>query len=132
MKKVYISGPISGIERADYLERFTEAERMLREYGYDVVNPTRFLLCRWQWLYKIVGYKLTLLYDLWRLMHCDFIYKMPTWKQSKGANIESCVAYNTEVFLIKKKYIETIDGKIEKIIKRQEACLKKSTQTTNG
>ena len=132
MKKVYISGPISGIERADYLERFAEAERLLREYGYNVVNPTRFLLCRWQWLYKIIGYKLTLLYDLYRLMHCDLIYKMPTWKQSKGANIESCVAYNTEVFLIKKTYIEVIDYKIEKIIKRQASCSKNSIPSTNG
>ena len=65
-------------------------------------------------------------------MHCEFIYKMPTWKQSKGANIESCVAYNTEVFLIKKKYIEAIDCKIEKIIKRQASCSKNSTQTTSG
>ena len=36
--KVYISGPMNG--QCNYLERFGAAEELLREAGYDVVNPS--------------------------------------------------------------------------------------------
>lgn len=35
--KIYISGPMIG--RTNYVERFAAAEELLREGGYDVVNP---------------------------------------------------------------------------------------------
>ena len=91
-KSVYLSGPISGIPRRVYMERFAEAERMLRAEGYEVVNPTRFLVCRWPWLYRLCGYKATLCYDLYRLMQCDGIYVLPEWEISKGARIEYTIA----------------------------------------
>ena len=31
---VYLSGGMSGVERADYVRRFGEAERILRRHGY--------------------------------------------------------------------------------------------------
>lgn len=96
--RVYISGPMSGLEREHYLEIFKRAEQSLRAQGYTkVVNPIRVWACRWPWLYRIVGYRLTLLYDLWLLMRCDLIYKLPGWQQSRGANIESCVAYHFKI-----------------------------------
>ena len=96
--RVYISGPMSGLEREHYLEIFKRAEQSLRSQGYTkVVNPIRVWACRWPWLYRIVGYRLTLLYDLWLLMRCDLIYKLPGWQQSRGANIESCVAYHFKI-----------------------------------
>ena len=97
--RVYISGPMSGLEREHYLEIFKRAEQSLRAQGYTkVVNPIRVWVCRWPWLYRIVGYRLTLLYDLWLLMRCDLIYKLPGWQQSRGANIESCVAYHFKIY----------------------------------
>ena len=97
--RVYISGPMSGLEREHYLEIFKLAEQSLRAHGYTkVVNPIRVWACRWPWLYRIVGYRLTLLYDLWLLMRCDLIYKLPGWQQSRGANIESCVAYHFKIY----------------------------------
>jgi len=50
--KIYISGPISGLERVDYMANFAEAERELRAQGYDVLNPTRLAPCRHLWIYK--------------------------------------------------------------------------------
>jgi hypothetical protein len=124
-KKVYISGKISGLRRDEYMKMFGIAEQMLREKGYKVVNPTRFFLSRhYQRLCRLIGhqnaYDLTLLYDLWRLMRCDQIYKLPGWQQSKGANIESCVAYHFSVQPVMKGIIKKIDNRIEKIINTSE------------
>ena len=98
-KRIYISGPMSGVPRDQYLEMFRRAEQSLRDRGYQrIVNPIRVWACRWPWLYRIVGYRLTLLYDLWLLMRCDQIYKLPGWQQSRGANIESSVAYHFKIW----------------------------------
>lgn len=42
---------------------------------------------------------LTILYDLWHLMKCDYIYLLDGWTQSKGAKVERDVA---RVFGIKR------------------------------
>lgn len=127
--KVYISGPISGIRREHYVERFRLAEQMLRSLGYDnIVNPTRVWACRFQKLYSLIrlvfgeqrAYTLILLYDLWLLSRCQRIYKIPGWKDSRGAQIESAVAYNYNMFLINRHERTAIDGSIEKLIKKQE------------
>ena len=118
--KIYISGAMSDVPREHYLERFALAERKLRELGYDnVVNPCRVWACRWPWLYRLVGYRLTLLYDLWLLMRCQRIYKIPGWKASRGANIESAVAFNFNLFLIGKPERTVIDRELEALIARQ-------------
>ena len=87
-KRVYISGRISDLPREQYMTMFGIAEQMLRKKGYKPVNPTRFLMCRWPWLYRLLGYNLPLLIDLWMLMRCDLIYKIPGWQQSRGARLE--------------------------------------------
>ena len=90
--KIYISGPISGLEREVYMRNFKESEVILQWEGLRVVNPTQLAPCRWPWLYKLLGYRLTLLYDLWHLMRCDGIYMLDGWQQSKGAKTERAVA----------------------------------------
>ena len=60
-KRVYISGRISDLPREQYMTMFGIAEQMLRKKGYKPVNPTRFLMCRWPWLYRLLGYNVTLL-----------------------------------------------------------------------
>lgn len=128
--RIYISGQISGLDRSQYMERFSEAERLLHESGYsDIVNPTRVWVCRFPWLYramkKLLGsqtlYSLILLYDLFLLMRCQRIYKVPGWKLSCGAQIESAVAYNFNLYTVIRDNRERIDRELEKIIKRQEA-----------
>ena len=114
MKIVYISGQISGLERDEYMERFAYAEQLLTEQGYKAVNPTRFFICRHLWAYRIVGYVGALLYDLWRLSKCDIIYKLPGWRSSKGANIESCWAYHMNIYLLPPKQREALDKKVAK------------------
>ncbi len=96
--KIYISGPITGVEREEYMENFRRAEQYAKKafsmsrFRGKVVNPAKFLPARWPWLYRIVGYRLMLLYDLWRVMQCDTIYMMRGWKDSRGALLEHATA----------------------------------------
>ena len=114
--RVYISGPMSGLTRKEYLRNFREAEKELRAKDYTrIVNPIHVWACRWPWLYRIVGYRLTLLYDLWLLTRCDLIYKIPGWQESRGANIESCVAYHFKIWPVQKSDIAKLDKKLAKL-----------------
>ena len=117
-KKVYLSGRISDLPREQYMDYFQKAEELLAKEGFKVINPTKFVMCRHLWLYRLLGYNITLLYDLWRLSKCDNIYKLPGWQQSHGANIESCFAYHMKVWPVPKKVIERTDRKLESIIKK--------------
>ena len=71
-----MSGGMSGVERAVYVRRFGEAERILRRHGYGCINPCRVWACRWPWIYramewvlgKRLAYAVVLCYDLLLLM----------------------------------------------------------------
>lgn len=92
-QRIYISGPMSGLPREEYLRRFAVADRILKDHGYKTINPCRVYVCRWPWLYKVVGYWLTLLYDLWLLTgRADAFVSLPGWDSSRGAQIERFVA----------------------------------------
>lgn len=118
-EKVYISGKMTGLERDEYRDRFREAERLIRAEGYHrIVNPIRVWACRWQWLYKAVGYRMVLLYDLWLLLRCNRIYMIPGWDDSRGAKIESFVAYNSGIRRLPQKVKDRLDAKMEQFIKK--------------
>lgn len=107
---VYISGPITGHSREEYMRRFDVAEQTLRSLGFTrIVNPTRLLHCRFPWISRLLGYRLTLFIDLWLLTRCQLIYKMPGWRTSRGAQIESCVAYHFGVWTVSKPIREQLD-----------------------
>lgn len=119
-KRVYISGPMTdpntGKVSAENLMLFWKAEDLLRDRGYDdVVNPVRVWACKFPWLYRLVGYRLTLLYDIWLLMRCTHIYKLPRWQQSRGANIESCVAYHFKIWPVPQSDIKKLDKRLAKL-----------------
>lgn len=112
---------MSGVTREQYMEMFRRAEQSLRDRGYQrIVNPIRVWACRWPWLYRIVGYRLTLLYDLWLLTRCELIYKIPGWQESRGANIESCVAYHFKIWPVPKQDIAKLDKKLAKLQEKWE------------
>lgn len=117
-RKVYLSGPMSGVERADYVRRFREAERILRWHGYGVINPCRVWACRWPWIYRAMefclghskAYALILAYDLILLMtRADGIAMLPGWEQSRGAQIENYVARHFPMMGISKAAAEEIE-----------------------
>ena len=130
-KRVYISGPMTdkktGLVSEVNLQAFREAEKLLRERGYRrIVNPIRVWACRWPWLYRVMkrvlgcdaAYYSTLLYDLWLLRRCDLIYKLPGWRDSTGANIESCVAYHFKIWPVPQSDIKKIDKRLAKLMEK--------------
>ena len=95
-RKIYLSGPMTGCERADYVRRFGEAERILRRHGYGCINPCRVWACRFPWLYRLMNallgkrlaYAVILAYDLILLMtRADGIAMLPGWETSRGEGL---------------------------------------------
>ena len=87
--KVYLSGRMSGLPEREWRLRFREKEVLLTWEGHKVVNPAESIIARNQWLYRLVGYRLTLAYDLHLLKRCTH-YAMvgDDWHQSRGARLE--------------------------------------------
>ena len=99
--KVYISGPLTDKKTSEVSDEnriaFGRAQCLIKKEGYyDVINPTRVWACRYPWIYramervfgKSLAYKLVLLYDVILLLRCSRIYKIPGWRESRGASIE--------------------------------------------
>lgn len=125
--KVYISGPMTdpktGRVTDENIMAFVRAYALLKKEKYQkIVSPTRVWVCKWPWMYRLlekifgktVAYKLVLLYDIILLMRCDMIYKIPGWKESRGAQIESCIAYHFNLWVLPTKQREKIDRKLAK------------------
>ena len=117
-RKVYLSGPMTGCARADYVRRFREAETILRRHGYGCINPCRVWACRWPWIYKAMefclghskAYALILAYDLLLLMtRADGIAMLQGWEQSRGARIENYTARHFPMIDISKAVTEEIE-----------------------
>lgn len=132
-KRLYISGPmtdkITGEVSDVNIESFTKAFHYIRQNTpYRIVNPTMVWMCRYSWMYRLLrrlvgcewAYRIVLLYDLLLLMRCDYIYKIPGWQQSRGVNIESCVAFHLKIYQIPAKLREPIDKKIAKMRDKYE------------
>ena len=80
-EKVFISGKVSGIEYYIAYQTFANADRLLSQQGYKVINPMKICKKRWSWLRCMAK-------CLWAIMFCDKIYQLPNWQESRGARIE--------------------------------------------
>ena len=117
-RRIYISGPMTGIEPREYRRRFREAEAILRRHGYGCINPCRVWPCRFPWLYRLMNallgkrltYAVILAYDLILLMtRADGIVMLPGWQASRGAQIENYVAMHFWMQGISKAVTEEIE-----------------------
>ena len=117
-RKIYLSGPMTGIEPREYRRRFREAETILRRHGYGCINPCRVWPCRFPWLYRLMNallgkrltYAVILAYDLILLMtRADGIVMLPGWQASRGAQIENYVSMHFWMQGISKAVTEEID-----------------------
>ena len=117
-RRIYISGPMTGIEPREYRRRFREAEAILRRHGYGCINPCRVWPCRFPWLYRLMNallgkrlaYAVILAYDLLLLMtRADGIAMLPGWQASRGAQIENYVAMHFWMQGISKAVTEEIE-----------------------
>ena len=117
-RRIYLSGPMSGLPRSEYRRKFREAERILHRHGYGVINPCRVWACRWPWIYramewvlgKRLAYAVVLCYDLLLLMtRADGIAMLHGWQASRGAQIENYVARHFPMMGISKAAAEEIE-----------------------
>ena len=93
MKKIYISGKISGIEK-QARKLFAEAENELKAKGFEPVNPMIISHNHdknWRSFIKE---------DVKALCGCDAIFMLNNWRDSKGATIELSIANYLELDVI--------------------------------
>ena len=89
---------MTGVRPIIWWSRFFGAEMGWRQMGYDVVNPADTIISRHPWLYRIIGYRLTLWYDLRLLCRCHYIYMVDNeWPLSRGARLERIKAHQWEI-----------------------------------
>ena len=89
--RVYLSGRMSGLPEREWRMRFKRVEWQLwwQNMDVDIINPADTIIARNPWLYRLVGYRMTLAYDLWLLKHCTHIHMVgDDWQQSRGARLE--------------------------------------------
>lgn len=80
---------MSGLPADTWRWRFAQWEMMLTQEGHEVVNPADTPIARHKWLYRLVGYRITLAYDLWLLSRCTHIFMIGNdWRESRGARLE--------------------------------------------
>jgi hypothetical protein len=100
-KRVYLSGRMSGLPLVIWRWGFSIAKDTLERQGYEVINPADTLIARHLWLYRIVGYRLTLWYDLRLLRRCTHIYMVGNdWHLSRGARLERMKARKWNIKLL--------------------------------
>lgn len=94
MKKVYISGQITGLDPDIAQMWFDKAELLLVQLGHKVVNPMNLPhdhAGTWADYMKD---------DIEALRGCDAIMILPNWTESRGAKIEFQIAkfYGMEIY----------------------------------
>lgn len=80
--RIYISGKISGLPYNEVEQKFEDAEALLTELGFEVVNPLKNGLSPdAPWIKHFCK-------DIELLDSCDAIYMMDNWNDSRGARHE--------------------------------------------
>lgn len=106
--RVYLSGPITG--KDNYEKAFAEAEKILKESGYEVINPVseakhlKLVLCREP------TYEEYMKHDLHALLQADGITMLEGWKDSAGATVEHDVAKLTGKTFVDFRRVGEIKG----------------------
>ena len=95
MNNIYISGRITGT--TDYMERFSKAEKDLRNRGYIVFNPAKVNA---QLPYTAMSHDDYMKVSFLLLNMCEAIFMMSSWKFSKGAKMEFWRAYQLGMEII--------------------------------
>lgn len=86
IRNIYISGRITGEAIGGVIAKFHAAERKIRRFGFTPVSPLdNGLPFEAEWADHMGR-------DIALLLKCDAIYLLPDYEQSRGAQIELCVA----------------------------------------
>ena len=89
MKRIYLSGKMTGHCEAYYKGKFLDAHFRLMRTDVKIINPVMLAPCRWPLIYRLIGYRWTLWYDLLWLRSCTHIHMVGhDWMTSRGARLE--------------------------------------------
>lgn len=88
-KRVYIAGPMTGIEGYNY-PSFHLAAMRLNEVGYEAVSPAQPEMLN-------LSYTECLQKSIDMLMTCDMVALLPGWWNSNGANEEYRIAKSLHI-----------------------------------
>ena len=87
-KKIYISGPITGVPGAISAAHFARAEQDLRGLGFcNIINP------RFMFEGTGLGYNDIMKHCLDLVCSADVVLLLPGWQNSRGAQMELGAAY---------------------------------------
>lgn len=99
MKRIYISGKITGLELEIARDLFKKAEMKLKHLGFNPLNPMEEVPYNPDWSWEQYMAK-----DIELLItQCDAIYMLPNWTHSKGAMIEHYISNITQKVIIYEK-----------------------------
>lgn len=101
LKKVYVSGKITGMEELAALI-FDNAETILSNIGLEVVNPMKLDHDhdkRWESYMRVC---------IKALCDCDCIYILPNYNESRGALMEIAIAKDLDIKLVYEKPSSTL------------------------
>ena len=86
IKKIYISGKITGLPVQEAIAKFRSAAEKIRRFGFEPVSPfDNGLPLEADWAEHIGK-------DISLLLRCDAIYLLDDYEKSEGARIELCIA----------------------------------------
>ncbi len=86
IKKIYISGKISGLPISEVIRKFQAACDKVKRFGFEPMNPLdNGLPLDAEWADQMGK-------DISILLRCDAIYLLPDYFNSEGAKIELAVA----------------------------------------
>lgn len=94
-KRVYISGPMTGLPGLNFPSFNAEALR-LEGMGYDVVNSVDLCV-------NSTSREECMRIDLAALLTCDMIALLPGWQKSMGARLEVNLAHQVGIEIVSAK-----------------------------
>lgn len=108
-KKVYISGPMTGIENLNKFE-FKKYEEKFKNLNFEVINPHNLFskdevklmddLLKEKKITFEEHHSFFMKRDIKEMMNCDFLTVLNGWEKSKGANIEVYIARNLKMPIV--------------------------------
>ena len=91
-EKVYIAGPVTGLDRGQVINTFKKYETYLSVLGYVAVNPVAIVPPNYSWdeaMYLCI----------FELLQCQKAVFLPGWHHSRGAcmEMEFCIQNNIPI-----------------------------------
>jgi hypothetical protein len=89
MRKIYISGAISGLEEQATRKRFKEIQERWQKMDFPVINPfDLYDQAKIYYASESITWGKIMRLDLKALEGCQIIYMLKGWENSPGARIE--------------------------------------------